>query len=550
MNERAEGVRPMERASMAISGDRRGWIRMGLWCAGVLLGATLLSGPARAQPDQPDQQQDQEEQPVQPKTAPEKKPQVVRPAGKGAEKQPSAASTHPGRALFEQSRQAVAKARGFSFHLASGGTGKLGGYAAKIEADVWMARAARAVLPAWHMRMKGTSTNPQGVKTDFDVAWLDSTLEWRDEEDSTIKERVMNEARRAKPVSQGNAARFEELLSGQPFRKELAAEDYTIEERAAIGGVTCDVVVADVNSGRLKVRWWLGVDDHLPRKSETIFTGNLEGTKWVEVTNLKVYEKSEDVPEMRVMVPPGFKEDRVVPTPPPKPAPAPVTPGEVKPEPGKSEPGKPEAAPKPASKPVPVVRLAPAFELTDAAGAKVSLDSLRGKVVVAEFAGTWSLGVADARREFQALLDKHKGKALAGLSIAVREKSRDGAIDEFKKGNFGFDLLLDGDEVAKGFGVAGYPSYVVIDGAGEIVKGPTPYRPSDTLNGMDEAVTAQLAKLEGSKGEGGKQEVAKPDASKPAATPAMGESSLVPPTPTAPGPGVTKPTPGKPDGGR
>lgn len=509
----------------------------------------LWSHGALAQPDQPDQGQEREEPPESPEKAPDKTPEPApaspAPAKPGA-RQPSPASNHPAHALFEQARLAIGRARGFSFHLSTGGSGKVGGYASKVDADVWMSRTARAVLPGWRLRMKGSSTNAQGVKTDFDVAWLESTIEWSDDAAKLIKERVLNEARQAKPVSAANLARFDEFQSPQAFAKELAAEEYAIEDRASVGGVLCEVILAKVNQGRLQVRWWLGVDDHLPRKSEAIFTGNLEGTKWSEVTNLKVFDKSQDVPELRVPVPADFSEDRKVP-PAPKPSPRPTPqPSSTDESGGKSEAVKPEGgsggagAKGVAAKPVPLLRQAPGFELTDAAGGKVSLESLRGKVVVAEFGGTWSLGIAEARREFQQMLEHFKDQPIVGLSIAVREKSRAAAIEEYRKGSFDFRLLLEGEQVARQFEVAGFPSYVVIGPGGEIIKGPTPYKPTDTFKAMTEAAGEELAKLSGTPAKATEAAGAKsgeptsretPQEAKPASAGGASDSSLVPPEP-------------------
>jgi peroxiredoxin len=146
---------------------------------------------------------------------------------------------------------------------------------------------------------------------------------------------------------------------------------------------------------------------------------------------------------------------------------------------------------------VPQTKFAPEFELTDIAGAKVTLASLKGKITIAEFAGSWSLGLAEARQEFQTLVDHYKDQPVGGLSFAVREKTRDAAIEEYHKKQFSFDLLLDADGVAKSFGVSGYPSYALIGPDGELLAAPTPFQPADTMTGLGDEIDAALSKLNG-----------------------------------------------------
>lgn len=465
-------------------------------CVGALAGHPALAQPApgederTSEPFDPHQQQEQPTRDAQPATPPAAKPPA---SARPAQPKLPPATDHPGHAYFVRAADAVRQARAFSYHLSIRGTGSLGSRSSTTEADLWLVRASPAVLPGWHVRATGSTTSGFGGTVAFDVAWLESTVEWVDTEAKKVMERTLPEARKAKPVASASLARFDELTNAQPFKKELEASDYAIEERAQVGGVECDVVLATVNNGRLRVRWWLGAEDHLPRKSEALLSGADAGSRINELTGLRAGQKRDEIApaDLRVPIPEGFTEDRVVPA--AKPVVVPPTPENH--EPGGVAPSKPSAEVAPAKPSAPQLRMAPEFELTNAAGAKVSLATLRGKVAIAEFAGTWSLGVGEARRDFQALLDRYKGQALVGVSFAVRERSKDAAIDEYRQGGFTFDLLLEADTFAKSFGVSGFPSYALIGPEGELLKGPAPYRAGVSMEGLADAINAALAKL-------------------------------------------------------
>lgn len=469
-----------------------------LWACGTL-------GPvAHAQPTPGDEtplteQDGRNPRQDQPQHEPAGSPTQPTPAGTPDEKPvgkrvPDPAANIPARLLFRQAVTALGKVRSISFHISSGGTGTIASHSTKVEADVKMVRAPRAVVPGWHVHAKGSAIGAEGELTEFDAAWLDATVEWQDVSAKLVMERPKAEATKGhKEVSRGNLARFEEFVSTQPFKRELAATDYTIEDRARIGGVECEVVLVKVNSGNLPIRWWLGVEDHLPRRSETIFTGSLAGSRVSEVTNLIASPDNNAIPpeDMRVPVPEGFREDRAMPaaTPPHPNTTRGIAAAETKP-------GTDANASAPAQV-APQARLAPEFELTDVAGAKVTLVSLRGKVAVAEFAGSWALDIADARQEFQSLLDRYKAEPVLGLSFAVRERSREGAVEEYRKKPYTFDLLPDADAAAKAFGVSGYPSYALIGPEGELLMAPTPFQPADTMVGLADAIDAALSKMKG-----------------------------------------------------
>lgn len=407
---------------------------------------------------------------------------------------PTPPAAHPGHELFVRAAEAVKNTRALTFHYRSYSKGgMLERVTGKTEADLRMMRASGGVINGWRVRTTGTTTPATGDPSSFDVAWLQTSVEWADEAAKKVMERPVLEARRARPVSQAQLARIDDFTNPKPFTKELAASEYTVEETQDVAGVRCEVVLAKVNNGRLRVRWWLGVDDHLPRRRESIVEGS-EGASsaFVELSALRA-DPSPDIfgdgSELRVPVAEGWTEDR--PAAASTPAPPAVTPGGERPT---GEAPTPETAVSAAPAPSGPV-LAAEFELTAADGRRVSLSSLRGNVVALEFAGTWTLGLREARTKFNDYAARYKDKPLRAYSLAVRERSRDAAIDEHKRGGYAFGLLLDADKAARALGGASFPAYMLIGPEGEVLLASTPYAGGAGIDALTDATNAALAKM-------------------------------------------------------
>jgi thiol-disulfide isomerase/thioredoxin len=123
---------------------------------------------------------------------------------------------------------------------------------------------------------------------------------------------------------------------------------------------------------------------------------------------------------------------------------------------------------------------APAFSLADNAGGTVTLDSLKGKVVLLDFWATWCGPCRKVMPVIQKLNDEFKDKGVAVFGVNTWEK-RGGAADdasrqaamqtarkymEDKKYTYG--CLFGGDDLAKAYGVPGIPTLVLINKDGTI----------------------------------------------------------------------------------
>jgi peroxiredoxin len=114
----------------------------------------------------------------------------------------------------------------------------------------------------------------------------------------------------------------------------------------------------------------------------------------------------------------------------------------------------------------------PDFELTDLAGARVALSSLRGRVVFVNFWATWCPPCRDEAPSLERMYGRLHDEGFDVLAISVDASSDRGAVAEFQR-EFGlsFPVLLDPEQnVHAAFGVTGVPETYVIDTRGRLAE--------------------------------------------------------------------------------
>jgi len=113
---------------------------------------------------------------------------------------------------------------------------------------------------------------------------------------------------------------------------------------------------------------------------------------------------------------------------------------------------------------------APAFKLTSLAGPEVTLDSLKGKVVLLDFWATWCGPCKQIMPVIQKLSEEFKDKGVAVFGVNTWEK-KDGAAKSYMESKkYTYGCLLTGEDLAKTYGITGIPTLIIINKDGTIAK--------------------------------------------------------------------------------
>ena len=113
---------------------------------------------------------------------------------------------------------------------------------------------------------------------------------------------------------------------------------------------------------------------------------------------------------------------------------------------------------------------APAFKLTSLAGPEVTLDSLKGKVVLLDFWATWCGPCKQIMPVIQKLSEEFKDKDVAIFGVNTWEKKDDAAKKYMESKKYTYGCLLAGEDLTKTYGITGIPTLIIINKDGTIAK--------------------------------------------------------------------------------
>ena len=136
---------------------------------------------------------------------------------------------------------------------------------------------------------------------------------------------------------------------------------------------------------------------------------------------------------------------------------------------------------------------APEFALKDLDGKEVTLASLKGKVVLLDFWATWCGPCKAAMPTIQKLSEEYKAKDVVILGVNTWEQKKDGAKDYMASKKYTYGCLLNGDDLAKAYGISGIPTLVIIGKDGKVVEIEVGLSDA-TGDGLRKAIDAALKK--------------------------------------------------------
>lgn len=374
-----------------------------------------------------------------------------------------------------------------------------GGFKAYVPTGEGTIRLVRQEVPvegrAWHTRLDTTYIHKQGDPEErISTLRTPMSLIWVEHEQKEVVERRYNDTR-SRSASALNLFALPELTSEDPFSRELTeATGWKLHERQTVNGVLCEVVevsydISDPRAVRDPAlslirtpvsKWFFSVEDRLPRRVERISDqGMISFTIVLDLHDVEINEAI-DPASLEIQTPEGYSRTepartgeggrpRVVTTDPaPAPAPAPST----------------TAAPQPDLP-------AHGFELVDGEGNPVTLESLRGKVAVLYFWGTWCVPCHEFSPLVSDLVDTFAGEPVRVFGLPVRERSEEAVREAIKP--YKHTLLLDPapdvigcDATARAYKVRRYPTVFVIGFDSEILDVKWPEQDVTTAETMGE----------------------------------------------------------------
>lgn len=351
----------------------------------------------------------------------------------------------------------------------------------------------------WITRAVGSGSLRDGeAPKPFDVAWYLDQTQVVDEGAKKVvvrKGRVTDASARA-----AEFARLKEMYGPTPWNTELEGATLALAPDEVVNGVNCRVVDVSYTANRRTARIWLGESDLIPRRF-TQFAGlqneqaQFRASMILELTDVEVGQPLA-MSDVTVSAPDGFETESFVITERPKPEER----ARVGSRPGTTVGANSDSGDAPegtvaTQRPAPrnVLPAAPDFRMVTTDGSELTLSSMRGSVVVLDFWGTWALGCKQSGPELQGLHERMKDRGVRVIGIASKERNEEKAASTFKERGQAYTLVTQGGAVASAYGVATFPTVVVVGRAGEILLKVEKYVPGESIKQIEATIETHLA---------------------------------------------------------
>jgi len=116
--------------------------------------------------------------------------------------------------------------------------------------------------------------------------------------------------------------------------------------------------------------------------------------------------------------------------------------------------------------------------LPDLNGKQVRLQDFPNKVLIVDFWATWCGPCREEIPHLNRLYENYRGKGLEIIGISM-DTDEPANIKKFTRDfRMEYTIVIGNDNVAQDFGLLGYPTTIIIDRKGNIIKKYTGYQPS------------------------------------------------------------------------
>ncbi|MEM7622594.1 MAG: TlpA disulfide reductase family protein [Planctomycetota bacterium] len=412
------------------------------------------------------------------------------------------------RSYFEKAAEKIGEVDTVTMRLRVSGSGSLGD--AFMPAGEGTARLVRSDTPvgglAFAAEVRGAgSETPKTIESNTVGMLLKPGLtSWIDHRKEALVSKAQTRTLVEDSVTLLNLLMVEQLVAETPFLRELNATGYEMLDAETVNGELCDVIKltfepkSDPRSNQQnpstmgqEATWWFAQSDGLPRKIETVQNAqNILVLRFVqEVLDIDLDPEGLTLDTLSLDVPEGYDSIEI-----PTPGSRRIASGrDRQPATGAAPGGRPAPRIVPAPQPRrPVRQPVPEFRLATLDDAPVTDESIKGRVSVLYFWGTWCVPCRRISPLISELVEAFDGQPVDVYGVAVRERSMD-AIDEYhnKQGYKHTVLVHPGsvrsDTVARAMKVRLYPTAYVIDAEGGIVGVTVPER-----DGTPESFAAQV----------------------------------------------------------
>lgn len=284
--------------------------------------------------------------------------------------------------------------------------------------------------PLLRIEMGQDSTPLDGIAAEptlFLVSGPDSVYAYNPDENTLDK--GAGEDGGSNLLGPGVYAVMNEFFMDDPFADEIASQSVVYEGIDTVGTVECETYLVTYSRGQ-KARWSFGIEDNIPRRVERMMTDR-DGNEISRILEIYDLDTSPEISEATFAIEPA--EGTIV---------------ELY------------------SAFLTIGTDAPLWTLTDRDGNEVSLEGMRGSIVVLDFWATWCGPCVTVMPKIQSLFESYPHDQVHVYGVNVWESGDPASFMD--ENGFKYGLLLEGDEVAAEYKVTGIPTMYIIDQEGRI----------------------------------------------------------------------------------